>query len=1013
MTVRGPDLPQVDARADVGLREGVSLAALRVAAARSGELAVVTARDVRFGGGGMSVEDARIEGLGAPVLATANVTPQRWRVKASTEGVDLLRVARLASLEKQLQGGTLAFAGDVQGTGAAARGRVTVDATHLRAGQANELSAHVDASLAGRRLAAEVQLKSPTAGTVDVHAVRVDLGAGTALSPGAWAAASGAVDVDAHVDLLALASLLPPAWMPLGEAQGRVTVQAHVERAAGRGARPAAKVTASTEGLVLAPRVPIERDLDGVLVHPLPSWRLVGIDFSVDAQADGPASTVRLSATARDGRGPLATLDAGAERFPYDEVLRGAGGDLRRNLAGVPLDVHLAVPSRGLQTVPALLRQSYLTGKLHGDVTVRGTLTAPELKVTAAVEHAGFAGNATTTPFDVDIAASYERRLATASVKARAAGRERLDLEARVQADAALLLAGGAAQAPLPWTGSARAHVDAFPLGAIGVLDDRGLSGDVRGDVSLVGLHDDARADVQLAIDRLAVGSFTYKDATVKLTADGHGLDGTVRVDQSDGFLSATSRAAASWGAALAPTLDGTKPLDASVSAKNFRIAVLLPFVRDFLDELDGRLDASTRIQLDPRTRSGQLDGTLSLRQGTVEAPAGGGELHDITADVKLTPDGRVTLERLTASGMTGHLQATGEARVVGTTLQSAHAVVIIPSGHSIPLEAAGTDVGDVDGRVVLDLASTPGHATSVKVGVPQLDVKLPEAGTTDAQSLGPMAKVRIGAHRGDPARFVLLPLDPPRRGQASPQKESGPGLTIETHLGNVTVVRGTQLRVELAGDLKVAPGAPDEVTGRIRLRRGGTLSVQGRTFTVDSGTISFVGSDPANPEVVVKAGWTAPDGTIVYATFTGPLKTGKVTLSSEPQLPREEIVQLLLFGAADGVQAGGTENTAIATAGGEAAQPLNHMLNQLGLGKVTAKVDTSEAANPRPEVEVQIARDISLQVAVVLGQPPPGVNPDVTLLTLDWRFLTKWSLATTVGNAGTTIFDLLWQKRY
>jgi hypothetical protein len=87
-------------------------------------------------------------------------------------------------------------------------------------------------------------------------------------------------------------------------------------------------------------------------------------------------------------------------------------------------------------------------------------------------------------------------------------------------------------------------------------------------------------------------------------------------------------------------------------------------------------------------------------------------------------------------------------------------------------------------------------------------------------------------------------------------------------------------------------------------------------------------------------------------------------------------------------------------------------MLNQLGLGAVSAKIDTTEST-PKPEVVVQIARDISLQIAEVLGQVPPGVNPDTTLLTVDWRFLTKWSLATTVGNLGTTIFDLLWQKSY
>ena len=79
----------------------------------------------------------------------------------------------------------------------------------------------------------------------------------------------------------------------------------------------------------------------------------------------------------------------------------------------------------------------------------------------------------------------------------------------------------------------------------------------------------------------------------------------------------------------------------------------------------------------------------------------------------------------------------------------------------------------------------------------------------------------------------------------------------------------------------------------------------------------------------------------------------------------------------------------------------------------MTTKVDTTDSAAPKPEVAVQIARDISIQIAVVLGQPPPGVNPDHTLVTLDWRFLSKWSLSSTLGDAGTTIFDVLWQNRY
>ena len=88
-------------------------------------------------------------------------------------------------------------------------------------------------------------------------------------------------------------------------------------------------------------------------------------------------------------------------------------------------------------------------------------------------------------------------------------------------------------------------------------------------------------------------------------------------------------------------------------------------------------------------------------------------------------------------------------------------------------------------------------------------------------------------------------------------------------------------------------------------------------------------------------------------------------------------------------------------------------MLDNFGLvGGISTKIDTSQPT-PRPEVELQIARDISLQIAWVLGSIPPGTNPDTTLFTLEWRFHPQWSLETTVGDAGTSILDLVWQHRY
>ena len=61
----------------------------------------------------------------------------------------------------------------------------------------------------------------------------------------------------------------------------------------------------------------------------------------------------------------------------------------------------------------------------------------------------------------------------------------------------------------------------------------------------------------------------------------------------------------------------------------------------------------------------------------------------------------------------------------------------------------------------------------------------------------------------------------------------------------------------------------------------------------------------------------------------------------------------------------------------------------------------------------MQIARTISLELAVVLGNPPPGTNQDTTYATIDWRFLRSWSLETTFGNLGASIADVVWRHRY
>jgi translocation and assembly module TamB len=200
---------------------------------------------------------------------------------------------------------------------------------------------------------------------------------------------------------------------------------------------------------------------------------------------------------------------------------------------------------------------------------------------------------------------------------------------------------------------------------------------------------------------------------------------------------------------------------------------------------------------------------------------------------------------------------------------------------------------------------------------------------------------------------------------------------------------------------------------------KSGILEVQGKRFTIEKGTVTFVGDDPSNPQIVVTASWGAPDGTLIYADFVGPLKTGKVTLRSEPSRPRNEILALILFGSADGMNGNSSGNKsdpasqAVGTGGGVASQGLNSAVQDLtGMDKAQFRVDTS-TNNPRPELEYQISKSIAVGVAYVMGIPPPD-QPDTIFAKADWRFRRNWSLQTMLGTQyGTTIVDAVWQKRY
>ena len=157
------------------------------------------------------------------------------------------------------------------------------------------------------------------------------------------------------------------------------------------------------------------------------------------------------------------------------------------------------------------------------------------------------------------------------------------------------------------------------------------------------------------------------------------------------------------------------------------------------------------------------------------------------------------------------------------------------------------------------------------------------------------------------------------------------------------------------------------------------------------------------------------------FADFSGRVTSGKLNLRSEPPLTQDEILSLILFGSTSGSfgaqpppgQSESTGAKAAGMAGGVVTQGLNKAISGITTADISTRVDTSNSDSPRPELAMQITKDISARLGYKLGVPAPGENPDRTELTLDWRFIRNWSLVTVVGDQGSTALDVQWRLRY
>jgi translocation and assembly module TamB len=108
--------------------------------------------------------------------------------------------------------------------------------------------------------------------------------------------------------------------------------------------------------------------------------------------------------------------------------------------------------------------------------------------------------------------------------------------------------------------------------------------------------------------------------------------------------------------------------------------------------------------------------------------------------------------------------------------------------------------------------------------------------------------------------------------------------------------VRGRGLDSEWSGDLSLKGDlTTPQVLGVLQVRRG-FIDLLDRRFTIQRGEIAFVGSQPPLPMIDLQATARTADIEVVIG-LRGPAADPKITLSSNPVLPQDEILARLLFG--------------------------------------------------------------------------------------------------------------------
>ncbi|WP_323766026.1 translocation/assembly module TamB domain-containing protein [Marinovum sp.] len=507
-------------------------------------------------------------------------------------------------------------------------------------------------------------------------------------------------------------------------------------------------------------------------------------------------------------------------------------------------------------------------------------------------------------------------------------------------------------------------------------------------------LRGPSRFDVSAARD--AQGAITFRN----LVFDGSALDLRLNGGFGGGSSSLTYRVAIADLGLLVPDLPGPATLagtadqqgdswqiDASGTGPGgIQLAARGRVAQDF-----SRLDVSTEgrvpLALANRRLQGQalsgfvsfnlavngppalssVSGRLAVADARLALPAQGLALTGITGQADLA-GARAQL------ALTGDISSGGQLRITGPiALEPPFTADLVAELVDVVLTDNALYEARLGGRVTLTGPLAGGAQIGGVIDVASAELRIPDIGPSYS-ALDGLRHINPPADVRQTLRFAgLEPVDT--------VDSTGPSYPLDllVRAPNQVFVRGRGLDAELGGSLRLTGTTRDIVPiGSFSLIRG-RLDLLGNRLTLTQGDVQIRGSfDP----VVAFAATTQVEEVDVTLRLDGLASAPDLTVTSDPELPEEEALSLLLFGrdltsisAFQAVQLA----SAIRTLSGQGGLGLTGTLRE-GLGVDDLDIATDAEGNTEASVGKYISERVYTDVTVSSdGTSEINLNLDLT----------------------------------